>query len=168
MRRIYWDTMIHAYWFEDNDALSLRVQHIYSSMQKRGDLLCGSVFVLSELLVGPLKEQNQAAADMIEQFFDSDAVNMLPYARESVRTFAELRANHGVKSLDALHLARQSPHEPEVIVTDPLADSRFWAEALNLGAYDLLAQPFYEPEVRRILKNACSRPSFQSCPAAAV
>ena len=105
MRRIYWDTMIHAYWFEDNDALSLRVQNIYSTMQKRGDLLCGSVFVLSELLVGPLKEQNHAAADTIEQFFDSDAVTMLPYARQSVRIFAELRANHGVKSLDALHLA---------------------------------------------------------------
>ena len=27
-----------------------------------------------------------------------------------------------------------------------------------MGAYDLLAQPFYEPEVRRILYNACSRP----------
>jgi DNA-binding NtrC family response regulator len=70
--------------------------------------------------------------------------------------------------LDALHLARESPREPEVVVTDPLADARFWAEALNLGAYDLLAQPFYEPEVRRILYNACSGPSFQTCPAAAV
>ena len=58
---------------------------------------------------------------------------------------------------DALHLARQCQPEPEVIVTDPQADARFWAEALNLGAYDLLAQPFYEPEVRRILYNACSR-----------
>ena len=45
-----------------------------------------------------------------------------------------------------------------MIVTDPQADACFWAEALNLGAYDLLAQPFYEPEVRRILYNACSRP----------
>jgi two-component system response regulator PilR (NtrC family) len=70
--------------------------------------------------------------------------------------------------LDALHLARETSREPEVIVTDPLADTRFWAEALNLGAYDLLAQPFYEPEVLRILHNACSRPSFQSCAAAAV
>lgn len=60
---------------------------------------------------------------------------------------------------DALHLARKCPREPEVIVTDPQADARFWAEALNLGAYDLLAQPFYEPEVRRILYNACSRGS---------
>ena len=65
--------------------------------------------------------------------------------------------------LDAMRLARECPHEPEVIVTDPLADARFWAEALNLGAYDLLAQPFYEPEVRRILYNACSGPaSFQA------
>jgi DNA-binding NtrC family response regulator len=62
------------------------------------------------------------------------------------------------KWLDALHLVRDCPLEVEVIVTDPQADAHFWAEALNLGAYDLLAQPFYEPEVRRILYNACSRP----------
>jgi predicted nucleic acid-binding protein len=97
--------MIHAYWFEDNDALSQRVQHIYSIMQKRGDLLCGSDIVLSELLVGPLKKQNLAAADAIEQFFDSDTIILLPYGRRSVRVFAQLRAYQGVKSLDALHLA---------------------------------------------------------------
>ena len=70
--------------------------------------------------------------------------------------------------LDTLHLARECPHSLEVIVTDPQADARFWAEALNMGAYDLLAQPFYEPEVRRILYNACSRPSYQTNSAAAV
>jgi DNA-binding NtrC family response regulator len=64
--------------------------------------------------------------------------------------------------LDVLHLVRECPREPEVIVTDPQADARFWAEALNLGAYDLLAQPFYEPEVRRILFNACSRPPSEA------
>jgi DNA-binding NtrC family response regulator len=61
--------------------------------------------------------------------------------------------------MDALHLARETPRDIEVIVTDPHADSRFWSEALNLGAYDLLAQPFYAPEVRRILYNACTRSS---------
>jgi DNA-binding NtrC family response regulator len=70
--------------------------------------------------------------------------------------------------LDVLRLARECPYELEVIVTDPQADSRLWAEALNLGVYDLLAQPFYEPEVRRILYNACSRRSFQTYSAAAV
>ncbi|MBV9506871.1 MAG: response regulator [Acidobacteriia bacterium] len=59
--------------------------------------------------------------------------------------------------LDVLHLVRDTPAQMKVIVTDPHADARFWSEALNLGAYDLLAQPFYEPEVRRIFHNACTR-----------
>jgi DNA-binding NtrC family response regulator len=59
--------------------------------------------------------------------------------------------------LDVLHLVRESPREMAVIVTDPKADTRLWAEVLNLGAYDLLTQPFDETEVRRILSNACSR-----------
>jgi two-component system, NtrC family, response regulator PilR len=59
--------------------------------------------------------------------------------------------------LDVLHVVRDSPYQTELIVTDPHADAHFWSEALNLGAYDLLAQPFYEPEVRRILSNACER-----------
>ena len=70
--------------------------------------------------------------------------------------------------LDMLHAARKLPAELEVIVTDPHADARFWSEALNLGAYDLVSQPFYEPEVRRILYNACSRREYQHPPMAAV
>ena len=66
--------------------------------------------------------------------------------------------------LDVLHVARKHPAELEVIVTDPHADARFWSEALNLGAYDLVSQPFYEPEVRRILSNACSRTTSQAYP----
>lgn len=63
--------------------------------------------------------------------------------------------------LDVLHLVRDQPAELKVIVTDPQADARLWSQALNLGAYDLVSQPFYEPEVRRILSNACSRPQFE-------
>ena len=70
--------------------------------------------------------------------------------------------------LDVLHLARESPRELQVIVTDPQADARLWSEVLNLGAFDLLAQPFYEPEVCRIVGNACSRPAYGRYPMAAV
>jgi DNA-binding NtrC family response regulator len=66
------------------------------------------------------------------------------------------------KWLDALDLARDCSQKLAVVVTDLHADGRFWAEALNLGAYDLLAQPFYEPEVRRILHNACTRASYRA------
>ena len=58
--------------------------------------------------------------------------------------------------LDVLHLVRGCPHDPQVILASPHGDGRLWSEALNLGVYDLLAQPFREPEVRRILSNACA------------
>lgn len=63
---------------------------------------------------------------------------------------------------DVLDMAREVIPGPAVIVTDAAADARFWAEALNLGAYDLLAQPFATAEVQRILSYACSRASGQS------
>jgi DNA-binding NtrC family response regulator len=68
---------------------------------------------------------------------------------------------------DVLDLARGVVPAPTVIVTDIAADASFWAEALNLGAYDLIAQPFATAEVRRILSYACSRLSGQSRTAAA-
>jgi DNA-binding NtrC family response regulator len=69
--------------------------------------------------------------------------------------------------LDVLHLVRACPQELEVVVTDPHADPHLWSEALNRGAYDLIAQPFYEPEVRRILYNACTHGAHHA-PMAAV
>lgn|SRR5690242_17097334 len=38
---------------------------------------------------------------------------------------------------------------PCLIVTSRLADDHLWAEALNLGAYDVLARPFDRAEVLR-------------------
>ena len=46
---------------------------------------------------------------------------------------------------------------PLLVVTSRLADERFWAEALNLGAYDVLARPFDEAEVVRTMNMAWLR-----------
>ena len=43
------------------------------------------------------------------------------------------------------------PDPPLLIVTSRLADERLWAEALNLGAWDVLAKPFDVDEVVRIV-----------------
>jgi DNA-binding response OmpR family regulator len=46
------------------------------------------------------------------------------------------------------------PDPPFVIVTSRLADEYLWAEALNLGAHDVLAKPFDASEVMRVLGSA--------------
>ena len=46
------------------------------------------------------------------------------------------------------------PEPPSLIVTSRLADDYLWAEALNLGAYDVLARPFDSAEVIRSVSLA--------------
>jgi DNA-binding NtrC family response regulator len=58
---------------------------------------------------------------------------------------------------DVLALAFDVENSPPVVVTHRAADDRLWAEALNLGCYDVLAQPFDPGEVQRILTLACSQ-----------
>jgi DNA-binding NtrC family response regulator len=43
---------------------------------------------------------------------------------------------------------------PLLIVTSRLADERLWAEALNTGAFDVLAKPFDTGEVMRTMTLA--------------
>ena len=50
--------------------------------------------------------------------------------------------------------AIQLPDPPFVIVTSRLADEYLWAEALNLGVYDVLAKPFQPAEVLRSISQA--------------
>jgi DNA-binding NtrC family response regulator len=60
------------------------------------------------------------------------------------------------------HLAAL-PEPPCLIVTSQQADDRLWVEALNLGAYDVLAKPFDRSEVLRTVGNAWQHWSTRHC-----
>jgi DNA-binding response OmpR family regulator len=55
---------------------------------------------------------------------------------------------------DVLEEAVILPDPPPLIVTSRLADERLWAEALNLGAHDVLAKPFDRTETMRVVDAA--------------
>jgi DNA-binding NtrC family response regulator len=55
--------------------------------------------------------------------------------------------------IDLLEQIKAMPNPPSLIVASRLADERLWAEALNLGAWDVLATPFNPTEVLRSVKS---------------
>jgi len=55
---------------------------------------------------------------------------------------------------DVLGHIQATPHRPVLILTSRLADDHLWAEALNLGAHDVLAKPYQPNEVVRSIKLA--------------
>jgi DNA-binding response OmpR family regulator len=52
------------------------------------------------------------------------------------------------------HNRRKTRIPTPLIVTSRLADEKLWAEALNLGAYDVLAKPFDLSELVRSVNLA--------------
>jgi DNA-binding NtrC family response regulator len=64
---------------------------------------------------------------------------------------AHLSAGTWQTLLDALSLL---PEPPLLIVASRVADERLWSEALNLGAWDVLAKPFDAQEVVRVMETA--------------
>jgi DNA-binding response OmpR family regulator len=66
-------------------------------------------------------------------------------------------------------LERSQP--PTLVVTSRLADESLWSEVLNMGGYDVLAQPLDSEEVTRVVsaaarhfdsENQRRRPAFES------
>jgi DNA-binding NtrC family response regulator len=57
------------------------------------------------------------------------------------------------------------PLWPNLIVTSRLANDEFWAEVLNLGGYDVLAQPFDSNEVYRVVFLAWHERERRASPA---
>lgn len=54
-----------------------------------------------------------------------------------------------------LNLLTRMAFPPKLIVTAKLADDHLWAEVLNLGGFDVLAQPFDHAEVAHSVGQAC-------------
>ncbi|PWT96702.1 MAG: hypothetical protein C5B51_32765 [Terriglobia bacterium] len=55
---------------------------------------------------------------------------------------------------DVLETMRALPAPPLLIVISRVADDHLWAEALNLGAYDVLAKPLDDTEIARVVSVA--------------
>jgi hypothetical protein len=71
-----------------------------------------------------------------------------------------------------LYAARSSEVQQHLVVASQLADGSLWAVVLNLGGYDVLAEPFEAAEVNRTLDSALrnwmwlkgNRPDFVAIP----
>jgi DNA-binding response OmpR family regulator len=56
---------------------------------------------------------------------------------------------------------RRMAKPPQLIVTSRTADESLWAEVLNVGGYDVMAQPFESYEVERVIASALRHFAYQ-------
>ena len=121
MSRIYWDTMLFVYWFEDHPRYAKRVRHILSKMKERQDQLCTSSVTGGEILVGPYKMGAFETTRQIREVFKAPFVEVIPYTIETADLYAGIRAQHGVSPADSIHLACAAQARTDLFLTNDAA-----------------------------------------------
>ncbi len=118
MSRIYWDTMLFVYWLESNAQHAQRVQKIMNRMEQRSDKLCTSIFAVGELLVGPRKTKDAEMERVIRGYFQTSAVELLPFNWETAEIYSRIRAENNVSPADAIHLATAAQARVDLFLTN--------------------------------------------------
>lgn len=119
MSRVYWDSMLFVYVFEGNLTFASQVRAILDEMQRRGDVLCTSVFTMGEVLTGPRRFGQPADVTRARQFFvSSGRVELLPFSVETSDRYSVIRASNRVEPADAIHLATASEFGVELFLTN--------------------------------------------------
>lgn len=105
MSRIYWDSMLFIYWFEEHPQFGPRAGEIWNAMEARGDHVCSSVFTVGETLSGAYKRGADEAVSVMRNVFLSPRVELIPFTVETADRYALIRAKNRVRPADAIHLA---------------------------------------------------------------
>lgn len=126
MSRIFWDTNLFIYLFEDYGELSRRVTEIRERMLARDDQLYTSALTLGEVLVKPMEKKDTELRQKYEEAI-SRASTLLAFDRETARNYASLRCDRGIKPPDAIQLACAAVARVDLFITN---DERLSGKAI--------------------------------------
>jgi predicted nucleic acid-binding protein len=105
MSRIFWDTMLFIYFFEDHPVYAERVQQLLERSYRRGDTLFTSYLALGEMMAGTAHSAAPQKAIAVRDNFEEMGFSLLPFDGGAVAPFSWLRAKERLKIADSIHLA---------------------------------------------------------------
>jgi predicted nucleic acid-binding protein len=116
MSRIFWDTHLFIYLWEDYGTLSQAVAELRTKMLRRGDQLLTSTFTLGEILVKPASAGNTQLCRRYEDAISSVAL-LVPFDVKVARIYASIRHDRSVKAPDAIQLASAASIAADLFIT---------------------------------------------------
>jgi len=117
MSRIFWDTNLFIYLWEDYGGLSQAVQELRLKMLRRGDQLLTSTLTLAEILVKPTDTGNAELCKKYEEAISSVAL-VIPLDIKVAKTYAAIRRDRLLKAPDVIQLATAASATTDLFVTN--------------------------------------------------
>jgi predicted nucleic acid-binding protein len=127
MSRIFWDTNLFIYLFENHGSLSKTTAELRKRMLIRGDQLLTSTLTLGEVLVKPLENGDMALCSRYEAGITAAAL-MLPLDISAAKIYAFLRSDRSLRAPDAIQLACAAAVGVDLFVTN---DNRLQSKHVN-------------------------------------
>ena len=119
MSRIFWDTNLFIYLFEENPRFSKQVMELRRKMLERQDELVTSAMTLAEIQVAPRR-----AGDLKLAAHYRDTIRrvsrVVPFDEGAADRFAELRVNPSIKPADAIQLSCAAMAAVTIFITNDL------------------------------------------------
>jgi predicted nucleic acid-binding protein len=119
MSRIFWDTNLFVYLFEDYKGLSKKTAELRSRMLARGDQLLTSTLTIGEVLVKPTERGATDVCRQYEKAITTTAV-VIPFDLNAARIYAFLRQDRSLslRAPDAVQLACAASVGVDLFVTN--------------------------------------------------
>jgi predicted nucleic acid-binding protein len=118
MARIFWDTNLFIYLFENNVEWSPRVLEFRRRMLARRDELLTSHLTVGETIAKP----KQLGDSMLEKsylaFFSSGALELIAFGMDAATRYGEIRSRERVRPADAIQLACAAAAGTDLFVTN--------------------------------------------------
>ncbi|MGA8765154.1 MAG: type II toxin-antitoxin system VapC family toxin [Candidatus Sulfotelmatobacter sp.] len=117
MSRIFWDSNLFIYLFENNPEFAQLVEDLWKKMLERRDQLFTSTLTVGEILVKPTSLGDDSLCHRYEQILSSTAV-IVPFDLKVSRRYAAIRSTTSIKGPDAVQLACASEAGVDLFVTN--------------------------------------------------
>jgi predicted nucleic acid-binding protein len=117
MSKIFFDTNVFIYLFEDYEPFSTMVDGCWRRMMQRGDKLVTSAMTLGELLVKPTKLGEASLIELYDRTIRSRA-QVVNFDASVAWRYASLRATHTLRNADAIQLACAAHFGVDLFITN--------------------------------------------------
>jgi len=127
MSKVFFDTNIFIYFFEEHPTFGPEVGRLLARMKARADVLVTSTLTLGELLVKPKESGNAVLAATYQTALNSSGVQLVPFDAQAATIYADIRSDRSIKGPDAIQLACASAVQCDLFLTN---DEHLWKKNL--------------------------------------
>ena len=118
-RRVYLDANLYIYLFEGVSAHREKMRELVAEIDRRDIAVIASELMFAELLPRPLREGRR---DLVDRYFNlmqrTPRIALASVDRRVILRAVRLRADFGLRSMDALHLATALVHDCRTFLTN--------------------------------------------------